>query len=262
MAATTTPRPITGQSTLVRRAETASASRSRPPSPMPGTASRNENRAAPSRVRPSVRAIVIVTPEREVPGMSASACAQPISSASRQPTEYSSRSRRPKRSASHIRSPNSARVVGDRQGIAQLPLDHVTERQADEPDRNGAENDAPGEPRVLRQAAAGEGAEPRANHREKLAPEIGDDGEQRADVNGDVEGEALVRPAEEMRHQHEVAGARNRQELGQALHDGENDRLNRIQMPPLGFRRGRSPSATEGNVPFNVRHVTGLRTGP
>ncbi len=53
---------------------------------MPGTASRKEKRAAASRVSPSVRAIVIVTPEREVPGISASACAQPIRIASRQPT--------------------------------------------------------------------------------------------------------------------------------------------------------------------------------
>ena len=48
---------------------------------MPGIASRNEKRAAPERDRPSARPAVIVMPEREVPGMSASACAQPIRSA-------------------------------------------------------------------------------------------------------------------------------------------------------------------------------------
>ena len=63
----------------------------------------------------------------------------------------------------------------------------------------------------------------------ELAAEIGDDGEQRADVHGDVEGEPLVRPAEEIRHEHEVARARDRQELGEALHEREDDGLYGIQ---------------------------------
>ncbi len=85
--------------------------------PMPGTASRKEKRAAASRVSPSVRAIVIVTPEREVPGISASACAQPIRIASRQPTEYSSRAARPKRSAIHMRAPKTASSVATATGL-------------------------------------------------------------------------------------------------------------------------------------------------
>ena len=41
---------------------------SKPPAiAMPGTASRNENRALATRVSPSARAMVIVTPEREMP---------------------------------------------------------------------------------------------------------------------------------------------------------------------------------------------------
>ena len=111
-----------------RFARAASAAHSRPPSPMPGTASRNENRAAPSRVRPSVRAIVMVTPERDVPGISASACAQPISSASRQPTEYSSRCA----ASETVRKPHQESETrqggGDEQRIPQQPLDHVAEQ--------------------------------------------------------------------------------------------------------------------------------------
>ena len=87
---------------------------------MPGTASRNENRAAPKRVSPSARPIVIVTPEREVPGISASACAQPISSASRQPTEYSSRRFAPSQSASHIRIPNTESVPATNSGLRSI----------------------------------------------------------------------------------------------------------------------------------------------
>ena len=50
---------------------------SNPAPPMAGIASRNENRPAASRLRPSASAIVIVIPDREVPGISASAsCSQ------------------------------------------------------------------------------------------------------------------------------------------------------------------------------------------
>ena len=55
----------------------------------------NEKRAAADRVSPNARPAVIVTPERDVPGISDSACAQPIITASRQPTLYSSRCWRP-----------------------------------------------------------------------------------------------------------------------------------------------------------------------
>ena len=67
-------------------------------SPM-GTESRKLKRAALARSRPSPSAAVIVTPEREVPGTRASACAQPISSPSRRPIAGRPRRRAPKRSA-------------------------------------------------------------------------------------------------------------------------------------------------------------------
>ncbi len=114
----------------------------------------------------------------------------------------------------------------DGHGIAQLLLDQAAESEPDDA-RPGSV------PRSTHQArrasgvmpAARQRAEPGARHREQLAAEVGDDGEQRADVHGDVEGEPLVLPAEQVRHQHEVARARDRQELGQALDDREDDGL-------------------------------------
>ena len=48
---------------------------------MVGMESRNENLAAVVRLRPSSRAALMVTPERDVPGTSASAWARPMSRA-------------------------------------------------------------------------------------------------------------------------------------------------------------------------------------
>ena len=48
---------------------------------MTGADSRNEKRAASWRAKPSARLAVIVMPERDVPGISATAWASPISSA-------------------------------------------------------------------------------------------------------------------------------------------------------------------------------------
>jgi hypothetical protein len=42
------------------------------------------------------------------------------------------------------------------------------------------------------------------------------------------ERESLVRPAEEMRNQDQVTRARDRQEFGEPLHDGEDDGLDEI----------------------------------
>ena len=48
-----------------------------------GIASRNENRAAAGRCRPSSSPALIVAPDRDTPGISASDCARPISTPSR-----------------------------------------------------------------------------------------------------------------------------------------------------------------------------------
>ena len=57
--------------------------------------------------------------------------------------------------------------------------------------------------------------------------EVDQHGEQAADVGGEVEDLPLVGPAEEARHQDEVRRRAHRQELGEPLHDGEDDGLQR-----------------------------------
>jgi hypothetical protein len=64
----------------------------------------------------------------------------------------------------------------------------------------------------------------------RRSTEVDQHREQRADVHGHVKGQPLVGPAEEMRHQDQVTRARDRQELGQALHDGEDDGLKEIHV--------------------------------
>jgi hypothetical protein len=75
---------------------------------MPGTDSRNAKRAAASRVSPSASATVIVMPERDVPGTSASAWPMPISRAWPMVRSVSWRLRLPKRSTRYNTMPNTA----------------------------------------------------------------------------------------------------------------------------------------------------------
>ena len=58
-----------------------------------------------------------------------------------------------------------------------------------------------------------------------VAPKIDEDGKQRAEMRHDVGELTLVWPACESWHQNEVAGGRNRQKFGDALHQRENDNL-------------------------------------
>ena len=69
-AANATPTSIGSQSTGSDEVTSLSPSYA-PAAAIPGTASRNEKRAALERVSPIARAAVIVTPEREVPGIAA-----------------------------------------------------------------------------------------------------------------------------------------------------------------------------------------------
>jgi hypothetical protein len=60
-----------------------------------------------------------------------------------------------------------------------------------------------------------------------LFGEIPDDRYQRPEVKRDVEGKAMIGPAEKPRSQSEVSGATDRQQLSQSLDDPENKRLKR-----------------------------------
>ena len=63
------------------RASGLMSSASRPKAAITGTAISMENRAASLRVMPSARAAVMVTPERDAPGISARHWASPIMTA-------------------------------------------------------------------------------------------------------------------------------------------------------------------------------------
>ena len=76
-----------------------------------GVASRNEKRAALMRESPAARPAVMVTPERETPGTSASACANPRPSATPHPGRAVSRPGGRKRSAAHSRKPNTISIT-------------------------------------------------------------------------------------------------------------------------------------------------------
>ena len=112
---------------------------------------------------------------------------------------------------------------------AQVGLDRLVERRADDRERDGgdeAERDqaARGEAVDARRARGLLCAEPQAaQHGDDFAAERPDDGEQCAGVDGDIEGEARVLPAEQPARQREVAAAADRQKFGDALHQREHD---------------------------------------
>ena len=85
-----------------------------------GIDSKNENLAAASRVKPSISAAVIVIPEREVPGISESACANPIIIISRKLRLYSSLTCLPFTSDHHSRAPNPMVVAAIIKGLRRL----------------------------------------------------------------------------------------------------------------------------------------------
>ncbi len=80
-----------------------------------------------------------------------------------------------------------------------------------------------------------------AGHIGDVAPEIDQYRQQRADMGGDIQGQPLIRPAEELRHQDEVAGGGDGQEFGDALHHRQNQDVDigHAQSPPHGPRRRR-----------------------
>src|SRR6266542_3655824 len=83
---------------------------------MIGSARRNENRAADSRVMPVARAAVIVTPDRETPGCSATAWAMPMTTVRRSVRPSSPWSWRARRSTAYRTTPKSASMIAISQG--------------------------------------------------------------------------------------------------------------------------------------------------
>ena len=76
--------------------------------------------------------------------------------------------------------------------------------------------------------ATDEAGQPGRRDRDQFIAEIPQHREQRAEMNRDVERQPLVGPAEKTRHQYQVRGTRDLQELGDALDQGENKGLQQI----------------------------------
>ncbi len=107
-----------------------------------------------------------------------------------------------------------------------MHFDEALEQQTGDAHRNRAENHRPGEPTVADALAASERGKPVAGHAEHLLAEIPDHGGERAEVHRHVECQSLVVPAHEVWEEDQMSRARNRQELGKPLHDGQDDDLN------------------------------------
>ena len=203
-----------------------------------GMASRNENRAAAGRAKPSNRAAVMVMPEREVPGTRASAWAQPTSIAAAHPEAVELEARA---------LPGSAPVGVEQQGavadrgrrdeprIATVARDPALDEEAGEPGGDRRPGEQPEQARIgvdgaLRRPEAGG---KRTRHARDVLAEIGHDREQRAAVRRDVELQPLVGPPEKARQQDQMPRRRDRQELGHRLNYGEKGSLPRSHVPIL-----------------------------
>ena len=94
-----------------------------------------------------------------------------------------------------------------------------------------ADGDEPGDPLVRRLDPAARTLRASADGGDDVRPEVGDDGDERAQVERDVERlvELVVRPpgspVEEPGDEDQVARRGDREELGQALDDPEDERL-------------------------------------
>src|SRR4051794_21509093 len=128
----------------------------------------------------------------------------------------------------------------DQLEVAELVLDRVLERQPEDADRDRAEEDVPAHPGV--EVAADRGIAQRPQPRDRDPPEVGAEVQQhrghRPELDDGGEGGAGVAPAEDRRDDAEVAAARDRQELGEALDEAEDDRVERTHAAADGSARG------------------------
>ncbi len=164
--------------------------------PVTGIIIRKLSRAAASRSKPRRRAAVIVIPERDVPGFSASACAAPTITASRTPN--SSTLRCPvDRSAHRQQQTEHDERDADDHRRAELLVDPRLEQRTGQRRRHRRQQEQPRQPpfRGGRSVAVDHEPEPVSHvHREVLA-EVEDRGEERAEVEGDVERLLDTRPS-------------------------------------------------------------------
>ena len=124
-------------------------------------------------------------------------------------------------------------------GIAQL-----LENDAEGDGRDGGEHDIDGEPPVVGDLAF-EQEERALDQPPHVAPEIDEDGKQRAEMRHDIDDDALILPMHQLGNENQMPGGGNRQELGDALHHREHDDLlyRHIPLSPRLFR------ARAGSIP-------------
>src|SRR5439155_269905 len=81
--------------------------------------------------------------------------------------------------------------------------------------------------------------------RDELAPEVGEERHERAEMHDRVEGQTLVGPAEDVRDQDQMAGGGHGEELRQPLDDAEHDSLE------VGHPTTSSPPSTPMTFPVS-----------
>ena len=109
------------------------------------------------------------------------------------------------------------------QRAAKVRFDVVIEEQPDDANGNSAQQYRPSQVPIATVFASSCGSHPSARHRGELFAEVEDHRGECADVHGRIELKALILPTEEAWHQDQVTGARNRQELRDALDNRKND---------------------------------------
>ncbi len=115
--------------------------------------------------------------------------------------------------------------------VAEVPLDDVLEEHAEDHDRQGPHDDVPAHPRVDVAAQLGPDQGPRPHRADPpdVVPEEDEHRELGADLDDGRERGTGVAPPEELREDPEVGAARDRQELGQALEQTEEDGLEEVE---------------------------------
>src|SRR4051812_32397640 len=114
--------------------------------------------------------------------------------------------------------------------VAPAALDLVAEDEAEDRDRDRAEPDVPAHARVERgaQRRVAQAEEPGAQDPPQVIAEVQEHGGHRAELDDRGERRSRVLPAAERRDDPQMRRARDRQELGQPLHDAEDDGLKRV----------------------------------
>jgi hypothetical protein len=127
---------------------------------------------------------------------------------------------------------------GDHRGRPPVRFHPARHRHAENDHGNRPEDDEAGN--LAGTARRREELRDRADHRHQVAPEEQDDGDERAGMQRDIEGQAerpfVDVPAEEGAGQHEVGRARHRQELGQPLDAAEQDGFDPAHINRAGER--------------------------